>query len=180
MGRPKRGFAVAMRVIKALISAWTAGCPSPKRHPSRLTTVTRDRPRNDHPGEMLPCQPRGRGSGTLTPYDSNSLGCVCTATVVAHGWRSDGTRETGDVRGVANGPAGGMTPWLGERGHLASSCQERGLSANERPFREVSEVTGRTFRAFSGLTVRQPTKRDGRETRKLLLLRSGVFCSGRC
>ena len=103
-------------------------------------------------------------SPALPPYR------VRTATVVAHGWRSDGTRETGDVRGVANGPAGGMTPWLGERGHLGSYCQERGLSANERPFREVSEVTGRTFRAFSGLTVRQPTKRDESAARNCLLL----------
>src|SRR5712691_668861 len=43
-----------------------------------------------------------------------------------------------------------------------------------------SAFDDRTFRVLSGLTVRQPTKRDGRETRKLLLFRSGVFRSAQC
>ena len=56
-------------------------CPSPKRHPSRLTTVTRDRPRNDHPGAMLPVKcclanPEVAGSNPPSPRYGRGDSCL--------------------------------------------------------------------------------------------------------
>src|SRR5881396_3193282 len=72
-GAPQRGFAVAMRVIKALISAWTAGRPPVRR--GELSPVFAEAaplPPQDgvggHDHEGRP--PPGRDSGQPDPKEA--------------------------------------------------------------------------------------------------------------